>query len=88
MLAQQQQLNSTAHARCFTTPIKVNGRRLTAMVDSGATGNFMARALVEREGYSTRKKPDAYNLVIVDGNPLIAGNGRVDRETKSLSIAI
>jgi len=53
MLAQQQQLNSTAHARCFTTPVKVNGRRLTAMVDSGAIDNFMARALVEREGYST-----------------------------------
>ena len=88
MLAQQQQLNSTAHARCFTTPVKVNGRRLIAMIDSGATGNFMARALVEREGYPTRKKPDAYNLVVVDGNPLPAGNGRVDRETKPLSIAI
>jgi len=58
------------------------------MVDSGATGNFMARALVEREGYSIRKKPDAYNLVIVDGNPLIARNEKVDRETKPLSIAI
>ncbi len=88
MLAQQQQLNSTAHARCFTTLVKVNGRRLIAMIDSGATGNFMARALVEREGYSTRKKPNAYNLVVVDGNPLPAGNGRVDRETKPLSIAI
>jgi hypothetical protein len=88
MLAQQQQLNLTAHARCFTTPVKVNGRRFTAMVDSGATGNFMARALVEKEGYPTRKKPDAYNLVIVDENPLLDGNGRVDKETKPLPIAI
>jgi hypothetical protein len=88
MLAQQQQLNSTAHARCFTTSVKVNGRRLIAMVDSGATGNFMARALVEREGYSTQKKPDAYNLVIVDGNSLLDKNERVDKETKPLSIAI
>jgi len=88
MLAQQQQLNSTAHARCFTTSIKVNGRRLIAMVDSGATGNFMARALVEREGYSTQKKPDAYNLMVVDGNPLLARNEKVNKETKSLSIAI
>jgi hypothetical protein len=53
MLAQQQQLNSIAHARCFTTLIKVNGRRLTAMVDFDAIDNFMARALVEREGYPT-----------------------------------
>ncbi len=48
----------------------------------------MARALVEREGYPTQKKPDAYNLVVVDGNPLPDENGRVDKETKPLSIAI
>jgi len=88
MLAQQQQLNSTTHARCFITLVKVNGRRLIAMVDFGATDNFMAKALVEREEYSTRKKPDAYNLVIVDGNSLLDKNERVNKETKSLSIAI
>jgi hypothetical protein len=88
MLAQQQQLNLTAHARCFITPVRVNGRRFIAMVDSDATGNFMARALVEKEGYSTQKKPDAYNLVIVDGNPLLDKNEKVDKETKPLPIAI
>jgi predicted aspartyl protease len=88
MLAQQQQLNLTAHARCFTTSVKVNDRRFIAMVDSGATGNFMARALVKKEGYSTQKKSDAYNLVIVDENPLLDENERVDKETKPLSIAI
>jgi predicted aspartyl protease len=88
MLAQQQQLNSTAHARCFITSVKVNGRRLTAMIDSDATDNFMARALVKKEGYSTQKKLDAYDLMIVDGNPLLDENERVNKETKSLSIAI
>ncbi len=88
MLAQQQQLNLTAHARCFTTLVKINGRRFIAMVDSDATDNFMARALVEKEDYSTQKKPDAYNLVIVDENPLLDENERVNKETKSLSIAI
>jgi len=58
------------------------------MVDFGAIDNFMARALVEREEYSIRKKSNAYNLVIVDGNPLIARNEKVDRKTKSLPIAI
>jgi predicted aspartyl protease len=53
MLAQQQQLNLIAHARCFTTPVKVNDRRFIAMVDSGATGNFMVRAFVEKKEYST-----------------------------------
>jgi len=58
------------------------------MVNFGATSNFMAKALVEKEGYSTRKKPNAYNLIIVDGNSLPNKNERVNRETKSLSIAI
>jgi len=53
MLAQQQQLNSTAHARCFITSVKINGRRLIAMIDSDATDNFMARALVKKKEYST-----------------------------------
>jgi len=58
------------------------------MVNFGAIDNFMTKALVEREKYSTRKKPNAYNLMIVDGNPLIAGNERVNKETKPLSMAI
>ncbi len=58
------------------------------MVDFSAIDNFMARALVEREEYSTRKKSNAYNLIIVDGNSLLDKNEKVDKETKLLSIAI
>jgi len=58
------------------------------MIDSNATDNFMIRALVERKEYSTRKKSDAYNLVIVDENSLLNENERVNKETKLLSIAI
>jgi hypothetical protein len=58
------------------------------MIDSNATDNFMIRALVKREEYSTRKKSNAYNLMIVDENPLLDENERVNRETKLLSIAI
>jgi len=58
------------------------------MVDSSAIDNFMAKALVKKERYSTQKKPDAYNLIIVDENSLLDENERVDKETKPLSIAI
>jgi repressor of nif and glnA expression len=58
------------------------------MVDSGAIGNFMARALVKKEGYSTQKKSNAYNLMIVDENSLLNRNEKVNKETKPLSIAI
>jgi hypothetical protein len=58
------------------------------MIDSDATGNFMIRALVKKKDYSTQKKPNAYNLMIVDENSLLDENERVNKETKSLSIAI
>jgi hypothetical protein len=58
------------------------------MIDSSAIDNFMAKALVKRKEYFIRKKLDAYNLVIVDKNPLLDENERVNRETKLLSIAI
>ena len=58
------------------------------MIDFDAIENFITRAFVEREEYFTRKKLDAYNLVIVDKNLLLARNKKVNRETKLLSIAI
>jgi len=88
MLAQQQQLNLIAHARCFITLVKINDRRFIAMIDSDATGNFMIRAFVKKKDYLTQKKPNVYNLIIVDKNSLSDKNERVNRETKSLSIAI
>ena len=88
MLAQQQQLNLIAYARCFITSIKINDCRLIAMIDSSAIDNFMTKALVEREEYFTRKKSNAYNLVVVDGNSLLDENEKVNKETKSLLIAI
>jgi hypothetical protein len=88
MLVQQQQLNLTAHAQCFITLVKINDRRFIAMVDSGATDNFMVRALVKKKDYSTQKKPNAYNLIIVDENSLLDENEKVNKETKPLSIAI
>ncbi len=58
------------------------------MVDFDAIDNFMIKAFVERKEYFIRRKSNAYNLVIVDENPLFARNKRVNKETKSLSIAI
>ncbi len=48
----------------------------------------MIKALVKREEYSIRKKSNAYNLIIVDENPLLNENERVNKETKLLSIVI
>jgi len=58
------------------------------MINSNAIDNFIARALVERKEYITRKKSNAYNLIIVDENSLLNKNEKVNKETKLLSIAI
>ncbi len=58
------------------------------MIDFDAINNFMTRAFIERKEYFTRKKLNAYNLVIVDKNSLFARNERVNKETKLLSITI
>ncbi len=58
------------------------------MINSNAINNFTTRALVKRKEYFIRKKLNAYNLVIVDKNSLLAKNEKVNKETKLLSIAI
>ncbi len=58
------------------------------MIDFDAIDNFIIRALVERKEYSIRKKLNAYNLVIVNENSLLARNEKINKETKLLSIAI
>ena len=58
------------------------------MINFDATSNFMIKALVKRKEHFIRKKLNAYNLVIIDENSLLAKNEKVNRETKLLSIAI
>jgi len=58
------------------------------MIDFNTINNFMIKAFVKREEYFTRKKLDAYNLIIVDENSLLNENERVNKETKLLLIAI
>ncbi len=58
------------------------------MIDFNTIDNFITRALVKRKRYSTRKKSNAYNLIIVDKNLLFDKNERMNKETKLLSIAI
>ncbi len=58
------------------------------MINSSAIDNFMIKALVKKKEYSTQKKSNAYNLMIVNKNSLLNENERVNKETKLLSIAI
>ena len=67
-------------------PVIVNGQRTVAIIDSGATGNFISRDLVRSADLPTRKKKQQYDLQMADG--LILLTGRVDEETASLLVTI
>jgi len=58
------------------------------MIDFDATNNFIIKALIKRKEYFIRKKFNAYNLMIVNENSLLAKNKKVNKEIKSLLIAI
>ena len=58
------------------------------MIDFNTINNFMIKAFVKREEYFTRKKLDAYNLIIIYKNLLFDKNEKVNKETKLLSITI
>lgn len=70
------------------TEIRINGKQLTAMIDSGASGNFLSQRIADGLGFGIRKKEEPYNLTVVDGSPLPSGNGRVELETYPLPVAI
>ena len=84
----QKQINSINTASTFQTSINVNEHRLTAMIDSNATENFMSQNFIERKRLFIRKKNDSYDLMIIDENSLFNENEKVNTKTKSLSITI
>ena len=92
MMAQEQQINSASYARIFEIKTIVetdNGpRKVKAMIDSGATGNFVSEELAKRKGFPRVKKKDPYDLVVVDGSLLPSGDGQVKEETTPLQVTI
>ena len=59
--------------------ITLNNRRLRAMLDSGASGNFVAERYAHYHNLPIRRKTVVYPLVSVDGSAI--GGGRVTNET-------
>ena len=76
----------SAHASTtvFRAKIIVNGHKLQAMIDSGASGNFASESFIKRYGIATRRKKEGYELIVVNGLAL----PRIERETIPLPLAI
>ena len=86
MTPKTRHLCSTDYETHVKVPVQINGTNTIAMIDSGATGNFVSRTLVQSAGLPTRKKKEPYSLQMADGSELSTGS--VGEETTSLHLAI
>ena len=66
----------------------INGKTILAMIDSGATSNFMCTRTREWDGVVTQKKRKPYRLGLVDGSHTSSESGWVTTETKPLLMEI
>ena len=66
--------------------VVVEGRQIKAMIDSGAYANFISKDCVEKQGFETRQKEDPYPVRAYNG--LINEDGRVEQETRPLTIRL
>ena len=64
--------------------IEINGDRIRALIDSGATANFVSPRVVSEHGWETRVMDQAYPLLLVNGEE--TPEGRVQVETCPLSM--
>ena len=77
MTGRGQQLFLTVH---------INGITLRAMVDSGATGNFMDHTTAIRHGFKLVRKERPYHLFALDGDAIGSKNGQVTIQTDKLDM--
>jgi len=55
-------LYSTKYEIHVNVPVQINGVKTITIIDSGVTGNFISRTLVQSAGLLTRKKKELYSL--------------------------
>ena len=81
----RQQICSAEYSQLVKIPVKINGQGTIAMIDSGATGNFMSDVLARVRKVPTVDKREPYQLQMADGSNLSSGD--VNRETIPLDVA-
>ena len=77
-------LNATACVTHLKIRIQLAGVTALAMINSGATGNFMSRKFVTNHKIPGLPKERLYQLTVVDGTLLNQDEGMVKEETPSL----
>jgi hypothetical protein len=81
-------LNAAGKGRQIFLNIRIKGQTLRALIDSGATGNFIDARIVAQKGYKALRKEAPYQLLLVDGGEIGSNEGMVTHETEELSMTV
>ena len=81
-------LDTTVCSLHFHIKIRVNRWLAKAMINSGATGNFISESFARRNKAPVQGKKDPYQLTVVDRTLLCKDEGQVTKETKSLRLSV
>ncbi len=79
---QPHELNATGSLGQLYVVLSINGKKARAMIDTGASGNFMSPDAVMHLGLKTELKEEPYQLQVVDGNAISHNNGLICCETE------
>jgi RNase H-like domain found in reverse transcriptase/Reverse transcriptase (RNA-dependent DNA polymerase)/Integrase zinc binding domain/Aspartyl protease/Chromo (CHRromatin Organisation MOdifier) domain len=88
----RKELNTTTSQRPDTRkpllaiPITWKGKTANAMIDSGATGNFISAEWVRQNQVHLQRKRKPYYLTVADGSEMPTNDGRVALETEPLRV--
>lgn len=66
----------------------IMGRKIQAMIDSGAQGNFISPNLINKLRLPWKMKDEPYRLTTVEGHAVKYGQGVVDTEVAQLQVDI
>ena len=62
MITPRQQICSAEYGQLVEILVKINGRGIIAMIDSGATGNFMSETYARMRKVTVVDKKEPYQL--------------------------
>lgn len=65
----------------MTLDVEIEGNTTSAMIDSGATADFLSESYVKEWGLRLNRKGRPYPLVTADGTPISSNQGMVKYET-------